>query len=174
MPPELPGFTRSAFSAGGKSKPVYRAGSGPGVIVIHEMPGITPEVAAFGRRVADAGFTAVLPSLFGTPGKKLSIPYALRTMAGGCVSREFTTFATNQTSPVTAWLRALAKQTHEACGGPGVGVVGMCFTGGFALGMMAEPAVIAPALSQPSLPFPVGKKRTAAPGVSDADLAIVK
>jgi dienelactone hydrolase len=174
MADELPGFERSRFTHDGKTKAVYRAGSGPGVIVIHEMPGITPEVAAFGRRVADAGFTAVMPSLFGTPGKPLSIPYALRTMIGGCVSREFTTFAKDKTSPISAWLRALAKETHERCGGPGVGVVGMCFTGGFALGMMAEPAVIAPALSQPSLPFPVGKKRAASAGISPRDMATLK
>jgi dienelactone hydrolase len=174
MAPELPGFTHSTFSHGGKTRDIYRAGAGPGVIVIHEMPGITPQVAAFGNTVADAGFTAVLPSLFGKPGKPLSAFYALREMAGGCISREFVTFATNKTSPVTAWLRALARQVHGECGGPGVGVVGMCFTGGFALGMMAEPAVVAPALSQPSLPFPIGKKRAAATGVSDADLAIAK
>ena len=29
----------------------------------------------------------------------------------------------------------------------------MCLTGGFALAMMTEPAVVAPVLSQPSLPF---------------------
>lgn len=170
----IEGFTHATFSHGGKRKDVYRAGNGPGVIVIHEMPGITPEVAAFGRRVAGAGFTAVLPSLFGTPGKRLSVPYAMRSLIGGCVSREFTTFALNKTSPITEWLRALARDVHVSCGGPGVGAVGMCFTGGFALGMMLEPAVIAPALSQPSLPFPWGKRRAAAPGISDADLAAVR
>ena len=174
MSNELAGFTLSPFTSGGKTKDVYRAGAGPGVIVIHEVPGITPEVTAFGQRVVDAGFTAVMPSLFGTPGKEMSALYALRSMAAGCVSREFVTFATNKTSPISSWLRALAKRTHEECGGPGVGVVGMCFTGGFALGMMAEPAVIAPALSQPSLPFGLGKKRRAAVGVSNTDLEIVK
>jgi dienelactone hydrolase len=174
MPSDLPGFTHSTFKHGGKSRDVYRAGSGPAVVVIHEVPGITPQVAAFGRRVSDAGFTAVMPSLFGTPGKEISGFYAFRTIAGACISREFTAFASNQTSRVSGWLRALARQAHEECGGPGVGVVGMCFTGGFALGMMAESAVIAPALSQPSLPFPIGSKRKAATGVSDADLNIVK
>jgi dienelactone hydrolase len=174
MSNELPGFTLSPFTSGGKTKDVYRSGTGPGVIVIHEVPGITPQVAAFGQRVVDAGFTAVMPSLFGTPGKEMSPLYALRSMAAGCISREFVTFATNKTSPISSWLQALAKRTHEDCGGPGVGVVGMCFTGGFALGMMAEPAVIAPALSQPSLPFGLGKKRQAAAGVSTADLKVVK
>lgn len=174
MTRDLPGFTRSVFSHGGKAKTVYTGGAGPAIIVIHEMPGITPAVAEFGRKVAAAGFTAVMPSLFGTPGRDISALYMLRSLASGCVSREFTTFSLGKTSPVSAWLRALAKDAHETHGGPGVGVVGMCFTGGFALGMLAEPAVIAPALSQPSLPFPIGAARKAAPGISDADLATAR
>jgi dienelactone hydrolase len=50
----------------------------------------------------------------------------------------------------------------------------MCFTGGFALGMMVDETMLAPVLSQPSLPFPLGKARKAAPGVSPVDFAIVK
>src|SRR5207247_1323775 len=38
-------------------------------------------------------------------------------------------------------------------GGSGVGAIGMCFSGNFALGMMLEPAVLAPVLCQPSLPL---------------------
>jgi dienelactone hydrolase len=72
------------------------------------------------------------------------------------------------------WLRALARQAHEECGGPGVGVVGMCFTGGFALAMMVDDVVLAPVLSQPSLPFPLGKSYRRDVGISDADLARVK
>jgi dienelactone hydrolase len=47
----------------------------------------------------------------------------------------------------------LARLAHEACGGPGVGAIGMCFTGNFALTMMLEPSVLAPVLCQPSLPL---------------------
>jgi dienelactone hydrolase len=172
--PELPGFTLGPFEHGGVTHPVYRAGSGPAVIVIHEVPGVTDKVAAFGTRVADAGFSAVLPSLFGEPGRPLSGGYALKSMLGGCVSREFANWAISKTSPITVWLRALAKAEHERCGGPGVGAVGMCFTGGFALAMMVDDTTIAPVLSQPSLPFPGGKKRKQDLGISDADLARVK
>jgi dienelactone hydrolase len=174
MPRELPGFTLGRFAHGGKTRPVYRAGSGPAVVVVHEMPGITPEVAAFGRRVAEAGFTAVLPSLFGTPGRPVSGRYLFGSMVGACVSREFATLALNRTSAVTEWLRALARHEHAECGGPGVGALGMCFTGGFALAMMLDDSVIAPVLSQPSLPLPLGRKRRAAPGISEADFARVE
>jgi dienelactone hydrolase len=170
----LEGFATDSFESDGKRRTVYRIGSGPAVIVISEMPGITPHVADFGRRVAAAGCTAVLPYLFGDPGRPASVGYTLQSLGPACVSREFACFALKKTSPITVWLRALAAAEHERCGGPGVGVVGMCFTGGFALGMMVDDVVLAPVLSQPSLPFPIGKKRKADVGISEADLARVK
>ena len=172
--PDIPGFAVSTFEHGGVSHPVYRAGAGPAVIVIHEVPGITPLVAAFGTRVVDAGFSVAMPSLFGQPGKAPTGGYLLGSMVHGCVSREFANWATSTTSEKTVWLRALARAEHERCGGPGVGAVGMCFTGGFALAMMVDDDVVAPVLSQPSLPFPVGKHRKRDLGISDTDLATVK
>jgi dienelactone hydrolase len=175
--PELPGFTLDDYEHAGTTRPVYRRGDGPAVIVIHEIPGVTDKVAAFGTRVADAGFSAVLPSLFGDPGRPALDQrglYGLRSMVHGCVSREFANWATSTTSPITVWLRALAKTEHARCGGPGVGAVGMCFTGGFALAMMVDDTTIAPVLSQPSLPFPIGAKRKRDLAISETDLAVVK
>lgn len=175
MTTTLEGYTASTFTHDGDTKAVFRTGTGPAVIVIHEIPGITPLVADFGRRVAATGCTAVLPSLFGTPGKEPAMfPYAAGELVKACVSREFATFALGRTSPATVWLRALAREAHTECGGPGVGVVGMCLTGGFALAMMVDDEVLAPVLSQPSLPFPVGGARKSALGISDDDLARVQ
>jgi dienelactone hydrolase len=173
-PDPLSDFAESTFTHDDTTRAVYRAGSGPAVIVIHEMPGITPEVAGFARRVVARGFCVWMPSLFGTPGKPISVGYIVRSLLGGCVAREFATLATDRTSPAIGWLRALAAKAHAECGGPGVGAVGMCFTGGFALGMMVDETMLAPVLSQPSLPFPLGKARKAAPGVSSADMQRVK
>lgn len=170
----LEGFEKESFEADGKRRDVYRIGSGPAVIVISEIPGLTPLVAKFGRRVAAAGCTAVLPVLFGEPGRPPSTRYALQSLGPACISREFSCFALKKTSPVTVWLRRLAAHEHERCGGPGLGVVGMCFTGGFALAMMVDDLVLAPVLSQPSLPFPLSKNHVADIGISDADLARVK
>jgi len=170
----LAGFTETTFTHEGLTRPMFTAGSGPGVIVIHEVPGITPDVAAFGRRVVEHGFSVRMPSLFGKPGKPLGAGYAMSSMLKGCVSREFVTFALDRTSPIIGWLRQLAAETHEECGGPGVGAVGMCFTGGFALGMAVDERMLAPVLSQPSLPFGIGRKRGASVGVSRADLERVK
>ena len=166
-------FIETTFTHDGERRTVYRAGSGPGVVVMSEMPGITPKVAEFAQRVVDAGFTVAMPQLFGTPGREPSAPYILRSITQGCVSREFTSWALNRTSPIIDWLRALARDLHQQCGGPGVGAIGMCFTGGFALAMAVDDAMLAPVLSQPSLPFGVGRARKRGLGLSDADLATV-
>ncbi len=170
----LEGFTKESFEAEGKRRDIYRAGSGPAVIVMSEMPGITPLVAEFGLRVAAAGCTAVMPQMFGNPGRPVSGRYLFESFGPACISREFSSFALKKTSPITTWLRKLAAAEHERCGGPGVGAIGMCFTGGFALAMMVDDIMLAPVLSQPSLPFPLGKRRKADIGISDADLKRVK
>ncbi len=170
----LDGFEKGPFSAEGKTRAVYRMGSGPAVIVISEMPGITPHVADFGRKVAAIGCTAVLPHVFGDDGRRPTAGYTVGSLARACISSEFTCLALKKTSPITTWLRALAKAEHETCGGPGVGAVGMCFTGGFALGMMVDDVVVAPVLSQPSVPFPVSKRHRWDLGISDADLKRVQ
>jgi dienelactone hydrolase len=118
--------------------------------------------------------TAVLPELFGTAGRPLDMPYGARSLLRACVSREFGVLATGRTSPITAWLRQLAVVEHRRCGGPGVGALGMCLTGGVALGMLVEPVVLAPVLSQPSTPFPLGAARRADLGLSPEDLELVK
>lgn len=167
-------FATSSFTHGGATRTVYKKGQGPGVVVMHEIPGITPPVADFSRRVADAGFTVYMPHMFGTPGRPLSIPYAAGQLARACVSREFAVLAKNQSSPITDWLRALCRRAHEECGGAGVGALGMCITGNFALALMVDEAVLAPVLSQPSLPFGITAAHRAAIHVSDAELAAVK
>jgi dienelactone hydrolase len=168
-------FERSDFSHGGKTRTVFRTGSGPAVIVLSEMPGITPAVADFARRVAGLGCTAVLPHLFGEPGADISVPLFLKTMPPLCVSREFGALVAGKTAPVTQWLRALARAEHERCGGPGVGVVGMCFTGNFALAMAVDPSVAAPVMSQPSMPIlAMTEKRKRDLAMSPQDLETVK
>jgi dienelactone hydrolase len=174
MAPTLEGFTQFDFTHGGKKHPVYRAGTGPAVVVIAEIPGITPREIEFARRVIDLGCTVYLPALFGIPGAEPGGKAMLGAGRDICVSREFTMFATRKASPVTVWLRALAKQAHEECGGPGVGAVGMCFTGGFALAMAVDRRMLAPVLAQPSLPFPLGAARKSDLGIDTASLARVK
>jgi dienelactone hydrolase len=154
--------------------PTYRKGTGPGVVVVHEIPGLTPAVIGFGEEVVAAGFTVVMPSLFGTPERPMGAGSVARALGQVCVRREFTKLARRQTSPVADWLRSLARSLHEELGGPGVGALGMCFTGGFALAMMVDDAVAAPVLCQPSLPFAVTPSRAADLNLSPADLDRVR
>jgi dienelactone hydrolase len=135
------------------TKRVHVVGRGPAVIVMTEMPGISPHVARFARWVRDAGFTVYMPSLFGRDGAVPEAEEGVAVFQRACISAEFRAMAADASSPVTQWLRALARLAHGECGGPGVGAIGMCFTGNFALTMMLEPAMLAPVLSQPSLPL---------------------
>ncbi len=167
-------WTRGEHAADAVTHPTYTKGSGTGVIVIHEIPGMTPEVIGFAEEVVARGHTVVMPQLFGEPEVGMGPRAVVRTIAQVCVSKEFTKLAAGQTSPVANWLRSLARSLHAAAGGPGVGAVGMCFTGGFALAMMVDPAVVAPVVAQPSLPFAVGKRRGADLGLSPTDLDVVK
>ncbi|MEM9615674.1 MAG: dienelactone hydrolase family protein [Actinomycetota bacterium] len=169
----LTDFTSTTETYDGNARAVYTKGEGPGVLVMAEVPGITPSVADFARRVADAGFTAVMPSLFGTDGAPPSTRAINATVFRACISREFTCMAAGKTSPVVSWLRQLAADVHQRCGGDGVGAIGMCFTGGFALAMMVEPAVVAPVLSQPATPFPVSARLRRDLGISPEDLSTI-
>jgi len=149
-------------------------GDGSAVIVIHEIPGITPKVTRFADWVVDAGFRVYMPLLVGEAGREPSHLYVLSSIARVCISREFAVLAAHRSSPVTDWLRALARHASKETGGGPVGAVGMCFSGNFALAMMMEPCLMAPVLSQPSLPFPLGAQLSAALHVSPEELMCVK
>jgi dienelactone hydrolase len=177
---DLRSYRQDRFEAGGRAREVYRKGHGPAVLVLTEMPGISPQVVGFADRLVHLGCTAVLPDLIGTAGRdplaggKLAWAlYQLRSMGYACLSREFLVFATGRTSPIVGWLRALAAAEHSRCGGPGVGVVGMCFSGGFALAMAVDPRVLAPVMAQPGGPLPVTPGRRRAVDCSPADLDCV-
>jgi dienelactone hydrolase len=167
---DLRDFTKREITLEGVSRTVWQRGTGPAVLIFPEMPGISPHVARFARWVSQAGCTVYLPSLFGLDGAVADLERGEQVFAKLCVSAEFRLFAGGQSSPVTTWLRALANLAHAECGGPGVGVVGMCLTGNFALTMMVESSVLAAVVSQPSLPLDA----PAALESSPAELAAVR
>ena len=169
----LADYTVEPFTHAGITHDVHHRGEGPCVLVVAEVPGITPEVTRFADDLHAAGFAVALPSMFGTPGAEPTTARALGQIVRNCVSREFHCLATRDSSPATDWLRALARVLHARHGGPGVGFVGMCFTGGFGLAMLLDDAVVAPVLSQPSLPFGIGGARRASVGLDEGELAAV-
>jgi dienelactone hydrolase len=170
---DLSGWSVSPFTGGGYTHDVYRKGDGPGVVLIPELPGIHPGVLGLGNHLVDNGFTVAIPSLFGVPGKPPTGGYAVGSIARACVAREFAAFATNKPRPVSLFLRALARDLNASTPGKGVGVIGQCFTGGFALAAAVDDSVLAPVLSQPSVPLPLGRARRRDTGLSEPEMATI-
>lgn len=166
----IDGYTVHDFAHNGLSHPLYIGGEGPAVVVIHEVPGITPQVIYFADRLREAGYSVYMPSLFGTPRQAMGLANVASAFAVACVRREFRLLAAKKSSPVTEFLKAVCRRAHAERGGRGVGALGMCLTGNFALSLMLDDSVMAPVLSQPSLP--VG--RAGGAHLSDADMQRVK
>ena len=162
----LTGWVKAPFTGSGLTYDCYEKGSGPGVVLIPEIPGITPEVLGLADHLVSEGFTVVIPSPFGEPGRESSVGYIVKTLGRLCVSAEFRAFATNAHRPITAYLRAVAADLASRTPGKGVGVIGMCFTGGFALATAVDESVLAPVMSQPAAPFPISRARRIDAGVS--------
>ncbi len=171
---DLTGWNMAPFSAAGFTYDVYGKGQGPGVVLMPEMPGIHPGVLALGDHLVANGFTVAVPSLFGTPGAPAIRPGAVSVMARGCVAKEFAAFATNADRPIAHYMRALARDLNERTPGKGVGVIGECWTGGFALAAAVDDSVLAPVMSQPSLPIALTAKQKADPGLSEAEMKVVE
>jgi dienelactone hydrolase len=165
----LEGWAKSPFTGGGLTYDCYEKGSGPGVVLIPEIPGMTPEVLGLAEHLVDSGFTVVVPSPFGIPAHPMTVGYTLRTVLRLCVSAEFKAFTANVHRPITDYLRAVATDLALRTGGKGVGVIGMCFTGGFALATAVDSSVLAAVASQPGAPFPIGAKRKADPTMSSTE-----
>jgi dienelactone hydrolase len=170
---DLSGWSASPFSGGDYTHDVYRKGAGPGVVLIPELPGIHPGVLGLGNHLVDNGFTVAIPSLYGVAGRAATGGYAVASIARACVAREFAAFATNKQRPVSLFLRALARDLNASTPGKGVGVIGQCFSGGFALAAAVDDSVLAPVLSQPSVPIYLGLRRRRDPGLSESELATV-
>lgn len=167
-------FSEFSFTHNSITHPVYFKGTGAAVVVMHELPGLNPDCLDFARRIADAGFSVFLPLLFGQPNVPFSIPTTLTYAAQICISREIYCFAKHRSSPITDWLRALCREANARCNSQGVGVVGMCLSGGFVLSLMADEVVMAPVISQPAHPFGLTAAHRAALGVSPDDLEQAK
>jgi dienelactone hydrolase len=145
------GFREEIFSADGRSLTLFRKGTGPAVILLHELPGLTSETVEFAESIVEDGFHVVMPLLFGRPLQDSMI--GLLKFPVMCVRREFNNLTAGRSSPITASLRVLCRAMHGEQGGAGVGAIGMCYTGGFIFAMMVEEALVAPVTAQPSLPL---------------------
>jgi hypothetical protein len=163
-------YDRATFDRHGMAHEVYRRGSGPAVILIHEAGGLNWSTLDIADRLIDEGFRVLAPQIVG-PAYSSDEGSAGTNIARLCVSREVHVLLTGRTSPIAVWLRALAadaKGDHA-----GVGVIGMCFSGGFALAAAVDESVVAAVASQPALPWPVLPGSGSDLGLSPDDVACV-
>ena len=163
-------YEAKSYTLEGKTRKVFVRGSGPAVIVMHELPGMTPECLALGDRLVSRGFSVYLPLFFGSAGQKSSSLRNLGYLVRFCISREWNALALGVTSRVANWVRALARQAHQECGGKGIGAIGMCLTGSFVIPLLLDPVVLAPVSLQPARPFPLTRSRRRDLGVSPNDI----
>lgn len=173
---DLSDFVRGTYPGlDGTERTYYRSGSGPPVMVLHEIFGWSPADVAFCRLLRDrGGFTIYAPVLFGVPGRDGGVPYQAQCTLRVCVSREFAVFERNKSSPVCDDLRVLGRAMHAEHGPPGFGVIGLCLTGNFALAMLADEALVAPVVAEPSLPFDWSDKGKKSLHLSDSEIATAR
>lgn len=153
-------WTGCTATFGGRVPPVFTAGGGPPVVILHEINGASPALFAFAHRIAISGFSAFVPVLFGTPNAHPSQLDKIVQTVRVCLGKEFSCLNAHRSSPIVDWVRQLGACIYqEACAqNPnvcGIGVVGLCLTGNFALAMAADEHLLAPVVSEPALPFPV-------------------
>lgn len=144
---------------------VIKAGTGPGVLLMHEITGMTPLFLNLARRIIEAGYTVYLPHFFGPLDK-----YDFTAGILFCLRHEFKVFSSDKDSPIASWLRLLCERAYSESGGTGVGVIGLCLTGNIVMSAVAHPAVRLGVMCEPGLPF--GKP--CALGVSDATVQQIK
>jgi dienelactone hydrolase len=167
---DISDFAAVAFQADGISHQVFSKGAGPDILLMHELPGMTVECIRLARTLEGAGFRVHMPLLFGDPGDDHSILFT----ANICIGREINLFLNCGESPLLNWLRAYGRQVYAGNGGKGIGVIGMCLTGNFAISMLADEFVLAPVSSEPALPFGLSSASHADMAISDADLVRAK
>jgi len=153
---------------------VLCAGSGPPVILLHELPGFGPEFWRLAQRIARAGFRVFAPSLYqpaeASASRAADAPGLAAGLLRACISREIHLFASDGAGPLTVWLRALARHLAVQAGHPRVGVVGLCMTGNFAWSVAVEAVVVASVAAEPSLPL----HRSRGLALSRADAAALR
>ena len=156
-------YERGSFAYGGIRHDVFRGDrAGPVVLLLHEMPSFSYRTVQLADRLQDEGYRVVMPLLFGGVRRKPAGPLVSAVTAGVdfasslvkvCVSWQFVALVQKRTSPITSWLIALARAEAAESGHGRVGVIGMCFSGGFALAAAIDPVVGVAVASQPATPF---------------------
>jgi dienelactone hydrolase len=122
--------------------------SHPPVVLLHELPGLTPADLALGYCLAGRELHVYVPVLFGEPGQDNGILGYFQS----CATREFECSKLSTSSSVLDRIEQVVEHAHKVAG-RGVGVIGMCLTGIFPLALLRNRHVRAAVVCQPTLPF---------------------
>jgi dienelactone hydrolase len=146
---ELTGFSQFSFASAGIGHVVYYGGErhDPPLLLMPEISGLSPGLIGFAERLIAARYQVYLPWLFGPFGERAPRRNVLKL----CISREFANLRAGVSSPITAWLRALAEHISAHNSSANVGAIGMCLTGAFAIPLVLNPKVTAAVAAQPSI-----------------------
>jgi dienelactone hydrolase len=157
-----------AFAANGITHDVYEfGGSGPDVILLHELPGFSFDTITLVNRLKaePEKYNVHVPLIFGD----FNSSAAARQGFVKCLN-EFNCLG-NGDSRFAGWLRALIAQRYA---GRKVIVIGMCFTGSVALEVADAPGIAAVVMAQPSLPLPLTRWQRPKIGVTGEHAAKIK
>src|SRR5579859_4295888 len=120
---DFSGFARERFTYGGRAFKLYTHSveNRPGILVLHEIFGVSNEVMRLARMIVEKRFTVWVPCLFGNPEKPFPRVNGLAGLAGMCIRREIRAFASNQSSPITKMLGGLCRSLSQRTGGGPIG-----------------------------------------------------
>lgn len=131
--------------------PVFHAGRGPALILMHELPGLDEHCIRFAERLVKNGFEVFMPLLAGRTLGGHTVRNTLRLRL--CIAAEFGKLRAGETAPIACWLRTLARRIGEERATARIGAIGMCLTGAFVVPLLLEANVHAVVASQPGVPF---------------------
>jgi len=113
---------------------VPQSGSGPGVVLVQEIFGLSPYIHRRAADLAALGYVVLAPQVFWRLGAQ-SVPDGPGMLEEGIglISRLDWPAAVADTSAAVGWLRGRSE-----VGNAGVGLVGFCFGGGLAYQVAAQ------------------------------------
>lgn len=136
------------------SHPVFCFGSDstkPPVLLLHELPGLSSQTLHYAQTLS-SDFSVYVPLLFGTPNQSSALKGSISFRTNG----EWTARPELEgNSRIIKWLQHVTAKIEEKHPGQSIGVIGNCLTGTIPLTLLANKAVNAVVLAQPSLPLPL-------------------